>query len=397
MRRLLALMVGLGLGVAQTVIPFWHTMDPPGRDLMETFVAEFNARQRDYRIEARYVGDIREGGVRLAAALRAGSQPAMYYAEVSFVARSFADNLSVPLDPYLGSLPDDLYGNLMEVGKFRGRTLALPVELQVPVFFYNADQFGARGLNPPRTWEDVANAAQRLTSRAARGYILSSDIYSFSALVMSWGGSIIGPDGKPSFTEPKVVAALEYLQTLVQRGWAQSRPIDQLQFSIVDFLRTKAMMVVAPITLWPTVVDRANIPFRLGVAPMPRVEGGKVPLGGGTLTAIRGASEAQARGVVAFWRYMMEPANINRWVRETYALPMRRNALPLLEPFYAQDPRRRVALSQIPDAQRWISDPEATIWYDALERSLEAAIQGGQNARQALERAQQQALSVERR
>ncbi len=382
---------------AQTLIPFWHTVDPPGRTVLEALVTEFNAKQNDYKIDLKYVGDLREGGIKLLAALRANSAPAIYYAEVASVARAIQDEAVLPLDAYIGNLPADFYPNLLEMGKFRGKTYALPVELQVPVLFYNADQLGARNIAIPKTWDDVAAAAQRLTSRASRGFILSSDIYSFNALIMSRGGSLVTKDGKPDFTSPKVVEALVYLQNIVRKGWGQSRPIAESQFLILDFLRTKAMMVVGPITVWPVVENRTVIPFKMGVAPIPRTPEGKVPLSGGTLVAIRGATDAQIKGMVAFWRYWTEPPNMVRWVKATYALPLRKNAQTLLEDFYNQDPRRRVALSQAEGAQRWIQDPEATIWYSYLEDALERAIQGGMDAKQSLEQAEKQALAVEKK
>jgi len=399
MRFLIVLLVALGCSLAQRPvdIPFWHTAGPPGQEPLEEMIREFNSRQRDYRIVPSFVGDYREGGLKLLAALRSGGAPALFHAEISFLGRMAQDNVALPLDEYLGSLPTDFYPRFLEVGKLRGRTYGLPIGLSVPVFFYNADQFSSRGLNVPRTWEEVATAAQRLTNRAAKGYTISSDIYSFVVLVMSRGGSIVDSQGRPDFTNPKVVESLEFLQDLVRRNIAQSRNIAEAQFSVADFLRTKTFMGVAPITLWPLIESRAPIPFRLGVAAVPRSEGGKVPLAGGTLVVLRGASEQQIRGSVAFWRFLMEPANIARWVRVTYYMPMRRAAQPLLEDFYREDPRRRVAFGQVEQADVWLQDPEFTVWYSFLEDALERALKGNANARQVLEEAQRRAISVERR
>jgi sn-glycerol 3-phosphate transport system substrate-binding protein len=115
------------------------------------------------------------------------------------------------------------------------------------------------------------------------------------------------------------------------------------------------------------------------------------------LVVLRGASEQQIRGSVAFWRFLMEPANIARWVRVTYYMPMRRAAQPLLEDFYREDPRRRVAFGQVEQADVWLQDPEFTVWYSFLEDALERALKGNANARQVLEEAQRRAISVERR
>jgi sn-glycerol 3-phosphate transport system substrate-binding protein len=396
MWRLLALTVILAQALAQTSVSFWHTLDEPGRSVMEQLVGDFNANQREYKIEARYVGDLREGGLRLQAAIRSSGAPVIYYAEISYVARGVQEGLFQLLDSYMAGLPQDFYPGLLESGRLKGKTYALPVELHTPVLFYNADQLAAKRINVPNNWEELASAAQRLTTRASKGYIVSSDLYSFNALVMSRGGSLLTAEGRPNFTDPKVVASLEYLQALVRSGVAQSRNVAEIQFSVVDFLRTKASMVVAPISLWPIVEGRNSIPFKMGVAPLPR-DGGKVPLAGGSLAVLRGANDAQIKGAVVFWRYLMEPASIARWVKSTYVLPMRRSALPLLEDFYKADPRRRVALVQLEDAKNWLQDPEVTLWYTFLEDALERALKSGAGAKQVLEDAQRKASSVERR
>lgn len=122
-----------------------------------------------------------------------------------------------------------------------------------------------------------------------------------------------------------------------------------------------------------------------------------MPLAGGTLVVLKGAKDEQVKGAVAFWRFLMEPANIARWVKTTYYMPMRKSAQPLLEDFYKQDPRRRVAFSQVEDADVWIQDPEFTVWYSYLEDALERALKGGSSAKAALEEAQKKASSVERK
>ena len=68
MRGLPALLPVLSLALAQTVIPFWHTAGPPGDRVLEEAIRSFNAGQNAYRLEARYVGDYREAGVKLLAA-----------------------------------------------------------------------------------------------------------------------------------------------------------------------------------------------------------------------------------------------------------------------------------------------------------------------------------------
>ncbi len=393
-RALITLVGLLGFALAQKplVIPFWHTAGPPAQELFEQFIGEFNSKQKEYKIEPRFVGDYTEGGLKLLAAMRSGGAPALFMGEISFLGRMVQEGVALPLDEYLAGAPSDFFPGFIETGRLAGKTYGLPIGLSVPVLFYNADQFAAKGLSAPKTWQEVEAAAKRLSTRAAKGYLASSDIYSFNVLVMSRGGSLVDASGKPDLVNPKVVESLEFLQNMVKKGAAQSRTIAEAEFSVADFIRTKAFMGVAPITFWPVIEDRTNIPFKLGIAAIPLEPGGKVPLAGASLVVIRGANHEQARGSVVFWRYLMEPANIARWVKTTYYMPMRRAAQPFLEDFYKADPRRRAAFAQVEDTAVWIQDPGFVVWYKDLENALERALKGGVPARVALEEAQKKAL-----
>ena len=71
--RALALAIFLGLGLAQVEIPLWHTLGEGG--FLEAEAEAFNRSQGRFRILPRFVGDYRELGVLLAAALRNGTAP----------------------------------------------------------------------------------------------------------------------------------------------------------------------------------------------------------------------------------------------------------------------------------------------------------------------------------
>ncbi|MGQ9754275.1 MAG: extracellular solute-binding protein, partial [Thermaceae bacterium] len=310
---------------AQVSIPFWHTAGPPGQAVLEEAIQAFNASQRQYRLEARYAGDYREAGVKLLAALRSGGAPALFQAELSFLPRMAQEGLALPLDDALGEIPGDFYPEALKSGLVKGKTYGLPLGLSVPVLYYNQDAFRAKGLKPPATWEEVERAASALKSRTARGLVISTDIWSFNAIVMSLGGSLV-KNGRPNFTSSEVVEALERLYRMVQRNDALARNLAEAQFAVADFLRTKVFMGLAPTTMLPVVLYHTSLPFQVGYAPLPRAPQGTVPLSGAALVVLKGASPEQVKGAVAFWRFFTEPKRMARWVEATHYLPFRKNA-----------------------------------------------------------------------
>jgi len=396
MRRFpLPLLILASLTQAQVAIPFWHTAGPPGDKVLEAAIQSFNEGQKVYRLEARYVGDYREAGVRLLAALRAGGAPVLFHGELSFLPRLAQEGVAIPLDAYLKDLPRDLYPEMMRAIQVKGKTFGLPLGFSVPALYYNKDAFRAKGLKAPRTWAEVEEAASRLTSRTAKGMVISTDIWSFNAIVMSLGGSLV-KDGLPAFTSKEVVETLEMLHRMVQKGHAQARNLAEAQFAVADFLRTKAFMGIGPTTALPVVLAQTALPFGVGMAPLPREPGGGVPLSGAVLVVLKGASPEQAQGAVAFFRHFLDPRRQAAWVRTTWYLPLRKEAEKELSDFL-KDPERAALFAQAEVARPWSQDPELVVWYGFLEEALERSLKLGVKPRVALEEAQKKALAVERR
>lgn len=129
MRKLLPLAL-LGLSAfAQVDVPFWHAMDGPAGRLIAAFAQEFNARQDRYRVLPRYQGTYEEAETKLVAALRAGSGPVLFQAELSFFPRLVAEGQALPLEAYLDLDPGfvaDLFAPAWNYGVVGGGALASP-------------------------------------------------------------------------------------------------------------------------------------------------------------------------------------------------------------------------------------------------------------------------------
>ncbi|GAA5336349.1 MULTISPECIES: ABC transporter substrate-binding protein [Thermus] len=397
MRRIGVLFLTWSLALAQSEIPFWHSMDGPAGRLLSTFAQEFNARQSQYRVTPQYAGDYKDAETKLVAALRTGSQPVLFQAEISFFPRLVGEGRALALDGYLSldrAFLEDLFEPAWNYGVVEGKRYGLPLNTSTPVLFYNLDAFRAKGLKPPKDWKEFEAVAKALTSRQTKGFIFVTDpqAWLFEAMVTSRGGSLV-KDGKPNFLSPEALDALEMLWRLNRAGVLSVRSMAEATFAQLDFVRTKGMMVMASIANWPA-AENFSFAFTLGVAPVPRESQGKVPMGGAQLVVLRGASEAQVRGALEFWRYLMEPKNVARWVEASYYVPVRKSAIPLLEGFYRENPFRKVAFEQIAYAQERPRLPQFSTWASLLAEALEKSLKGGVPSQKALEEAQRKAEAL---
>jgi ABC-type glycerol-3-phosphate transport system substrate-binding protein len=397
MKKLWPLLFLLLPALAQVEVPFWHSMDGPAGRLLAAFAQEFAAKDGRYRVLPQYVGEYRDGETKLVAALRSGAAPVLFQAEISFFPRLVAEGRALALDPYLNldrALVEDLFEPAWNYGLLEGKRYGLPLNTSTPVLFYNLDAFRAKGLKAPRNWKEFEEAAKALSSRQAKGFIFVTDpqAWLFEAMVTSRGGNLV-KDGKPNFTSKEALEALEMLDRLNRAGALSARSMAEATFAQLDFVRTKGMMVMASIANWPA-AENFSFAFTLGVAPVPREPGGKVPMGGAQLVVLKGASEAQVRGALEFWKYLMEPRNVARWVEASYYVPVRKSAIPLLEGFYRENPFRKVAFEQIAHAQERPKEPQFTAWASLLAEALEKSLKGGVPPRKALEEAQRKAEAI---
>jgi sn-glycerol 3-phosphate transport system substrate-binding protein len=386
----------LGAASAQTTITFWHAMEN-GEAAIAELVDRFHAAQAEVRVEARYVGSYPESQTRLVAAFGTSAEPTLFQAEIGFFPRLVGDAALHDLADLVAELPAELvadfYPGLWGYGELAGGRFGLPWNSSTPVMYYNADALRRAGLAVPTTWDDFAAAAVALTSRTSQGAMFVGDSWLFEMMVLTRGGTLALDDGTPNLDGPEAVAALTMLRDLVRARHMAFYGANESTPAILNFVRTRSLMTFASIANWPD-VRRFSIGFELAAAPVPMEAGGTVPLGGAQLVVLRGASEPQRRAAFAFWRFLIEPESLAYWIEQSFYIPVRRAALPLLEGFYREDPNRAAALAQLERAVPRPRVPAFNAWRSLIDEALERALRGNQSPEAALAEAQRRALEV---
>ena len=379
---------------AQTTLEFWHSQDAT-ESTIQSLADAFNASQSEYRVVPHYVGSYREGTIKLIAALGGSAPPVLFDAEGTIVPRLVEEGALADLGSLTDALPptlmEDLYPALWDNGQFEGKRYGLPWDSSLPVLVYNASVFRQLGVTAPKTWADFEAAAARLTTRQTEGYIHVSAAFIFEMMVSTRGGRVVTAEGEPNFNSPEAIDALTMLKRIADAGDATLRSFAELDVALVDFVRTKGMMAFASAAFWPQ-GQRYSVAFEPAIAPVPSSGSAAVPLMGAQLVVLKSATEEQQRGAVAFWQFLMEPENQATWVKASYFLPSRRAALPLLEPWYQEDPSRRVSLEQLGNAVPRPRVGAYAVWQGFLEEALEQTLKGGVPPEVALQAAQQRAL-----
>ncbi|HWG84066.1 MAG TPA: extracellular solute-binding protein, partial [Deinococcales bacterium] len=303
------LMTATAAAAAPAKVTFWHYFGDEGStSALNAMAAEFNKSQGKYQVTPVGVGDYKTLNVKLIASLRGGGQPTMALVDNAFFTRLALGGQLAPLDDLMNDLPkaaqSDFYPVLWDYGIAGGKRYGLPWAASTLLLYYNTDLLKARNVAPPKTWAEFASAAKSLTTRASKGAVLICDAWIFGSIVTSRGGSLLTSDNLPNLDSAGTTGTLAFLQEMVRGGNAIARSTTEIEVAVMDFLRTKAAMVIAPSSAWAIANDHA-VGFRPGVVPLP----GKTLAGEAQLVVLKGAGTEETRGAYEFWKHLTTQKN----------------------------------------------------------------------------------------
>ncbi len=162
---------------AVTEISWWHAMTGANNEVVETLSKEFNASQSEYKVTPVFKGTYPETLNAGIAAFRAKQPPTiMQVFDAGTGTMMAAEGAIKPVADILsmGGKPFDksqyLPGIVSYYSKPDGTMLSFPYNSSSPILYFNKDIFKKAGLdenNPPKTWNEVWDAAKKIKSSGA--------------------------------------------------------------------------------------------------------------------------------------------------------------------------------------------------------------------------------------
>lgn len=182
----------------------------------------------------------------------------------------------LPLDEHIPQEQVDAWVDAQALSSvYDGKRLSAPIWNSSQLFYYNLDLFEAAGVTPPGpeerwTWDQVADAAQRLTQGDVFGFQFEqyNRIYQLQPLPQGKGAPVIGEDG---LTVKGIIDSPEWIEAFTWFGdlHTKSKVAPQGTVDVHElFINQKlAMCVRGPWAIKS--LTEANLPFRWRAAPHP--------------------------------------------------------------------------------------------------------------------------------
>jgi len=358
-----------GVLAEQITINWWFAHGGRLGEKVQSIVADFNSMQSKYKVVATYKGNYSDTMMAGIAAFRAKQHPHILQVfEVGTASMMAAKGAIKPVyevmaesgqpwssDAYLPTVTG--YYTTSD-----GKMLSMPFNSSTPVLYYNVTAFEKAGLDPdkpPKTWEEVADYAKKLTAAGYPG--------GFSTAWISWihlenfsawhnvpfgtkANGFEGMDTEFAFNSPLHVKHVQQLA-----DWQKDKTFvygGRRNKGNALFSAGEVAMYTESSAGYAGFKKSCKFPFRTSMLPYWSEASGapqNTIIGGASLWVLSGHSPQEYEGVATFFNYISTPAVQADWHQFTGYLPITTDAYYLTkgQGIYQEKPGMETALKQM--------------------------------------------------
>lgn len=397
-------------------LTWWHAMGGVNGEAVSNLVNQFNDSQPDIFVQDIFQGSYDDTLLKFRNGLPSKTLPnliQMYDVGVRFMVDSKAVE---PMQTFINADKFDLSAFEPALLKFftvENVQYAMPFNNSNPLLYYNKNAFKEAGLNPdqgPRTWDDIVQAATKLTKKDASGKVSQ---YGIAIAIYSWffeqwhatqNAVIATPDNGRSGRATKLVyngeagiKVMDWWKGMVDQGICGNlgRNSSDTQKA---FIAGQIPMTLDSTAALRGVVNGVGTKFDVGTAYMPRpaanVEGGGVVIGGAANYIIKDKPDAEKQASWKFVQFLSQAKQQGFWHIGTGYFPVRKDAYDLPEVKMNTDkyPQFQTAINQLHDSPVNFSTNGAAFGTflqarQDIEGAIESIILGKAKAKDALDAA----------
>jgi multiple sugar transport system substrate-binding protein len=304
-----------------------------------------------------------------------------------------------PLDSHMNdAFKARFIPTFFQPGVLDGKTYGLPIASSARAMYYNKELFEKAGIAaPPATWDELVADAGKIKALGLKdtygfglqGKEIETDVYFYYAM-WSFGGDIVGADGKSGIDSPAAVKAATLYKQMIDDGLTEPGVTAYNREDVQNLFKQGriGMMFTAPFLANQIKTEAPNLKY--GVAPVPK----------GTTSATYAVTDS----IVMFdnskvkdeaWKFL-DFLFQSDW-REKFTVNegfLTESPTVAKLPYFADDPNLKVFTAMLPNAK---FAPTIAGWEeiaDATSRAMQKIYLGEAKPEEALKAAADQANGV---
>lgn len=270
----------------------------------------------------------------------------------------------------------DILDNVVKYGTYEGKFYGFPDLASARALFYNTDLFAKAGIaGAPKTWDELAASAKKLTTGGNVGYAMPLGPEESQAEFSMWlfnNGGNWKTDGKWSINSPQNLEALQFMKKLADDKVTQNNPGRTNRADAFDLFKSgKAGMVVGFSPLAGDLDKDGKVKY--GVAPFPEKSGGASATYGVTDYLMAFKKPGNQAAVKAFYDLYYQKDQINTFIKGEGFLPVTKSGVD----FFSTDPKLKPYLDAMANLN--LTPTDDPTWDKiklAVQQNLGTAITG---------------------
>ena len=350
-------------------VVFWYSVGGKVSESTKVLVNKFNSSQKEIFVEAIFQGSYDDAINKLKQSIVSKSAP--HVMQVYDIGSRFLidSKAVVPVQKWVDADKIDLKTfepNLLAYYTVDNKLYSMPFNTSTPILYYNVNMLKAAGLDPakpPKTFEEVAAAARKLTMKDASGKVTRPGItiaiygWFFEQLMAVQNAFYANNENgraamatATAFNSPEGEKILSWWQGMVKEGIAGNigRKTADTQKA---FIGGQTAMTIDSTGVLGDIVTGVGGKFEVGTAFLPRPEGAKggVIIGGGSLWMLGGHPDAEEKAAWTFIKFMSDAKQQAYWHINTGYFPVTMKAYEDadLKKHHEKYPQFKVAVDQL--------------------------------------------------
>ena len=334
-------------------ITWWSNHPGQSQAVEQELIDAFEAENPEISVNLVTAGaNYDEVAQRFQAASQTDDLPDLVIASDVWWFRYHLNDQIMPLDDVLEHLDadaEDFQPALYADYEYEDQHWAVPYARSTPLFYYNKDLWKAAGLEDrgPKTWQELQEWAPKLKAAAGADKSVFEmpdgsnylDWY-FQNMVWDFGGNY-SKEWTPTFTDPKTVAAGQFLQDFAKAGYVKFNKTPE-----ADFGAGLATCIVQSTGSLGGITKAAK--FSVGTAFLPG--DGNCPTGGAGVGIPANISDDRKKNALKFIEFLTNAQNTVTFTQATGYMPVRKSAVELPEEkaYLEKNPNAKTAIEQLP-------------------------------------------------
>lgn len=317
-------------------LKFWTFQAGEEATYLEKFVQEWNDTHDSVKVEQTVVNQSDYITTLIPTAYANGEAPDVLFVEPATFKKYAGKGMLADLSPYYtDELKADILPSALEASTYDGKQMALPYEMETLGLFYNIDMLEEAGVESPQTWDELYEAAKKLTTDDVYGLVLPVEktgytLFNFWPFVWMAGADILNEDDSQCLVDSEEMAtALDYWGRFYQEGLSPS----SLQIGPYDIGNVGTGMAAMQVS-GTYVINAAESTYgdvNIGVVPLPHPEGKEsITVAGGQRLAVNAQSEhVKEAAEFIFWLFGDEDTTrLTEWTTKAkFAYPARQSVI----------------------------------------------------------------------